>query len=464
MEQDSAAVDASRASLEEENRKLRKITRVLMDRVERDADSQGGNAFSLFQTAITLEGRVSERTAELTRLTHRLMHEISERRAIEEALRTAKIEAEEANLSKTKFLAAASHDLHQPLNAARLFLGALADEVQGTSGRELAERIEAALDTVSNMLNVLLEMSKLDARAWPTALLTFAVGPLLERLRREYQPQAEALGLELRLVPSSAVVYSDPHLFERVMRNLISNAIRYTSAGRVVIGCRRRQQGLRIEVWDTGIGIAESDRARIFGEFERLGKEPRRAEKGLGLGLAIVDRIARLLELEVGLRSQMGRGSCFSVLLPYGTSPPASGQSDTVTIAALPESLSTRCISVIENDAPTLEAISTLLESWDCEVVAAASSVAALGALERIGRTPDLIIADYQLDDELGTEAIARLRQRFDERIRALVISAQRSAGLASEVKRLGCAFLPKPIQPARLRAMTAFLLSRTEP
>jgi two-component system, sensor histidine kinase len=270
--------------------------------------------------------------------------------------------------------------------------------------------------------------------------------------------------LELRVIPSSALVYSDPHLFERVMRNLISNAIRYTSAGRIVIGCRRRLQGLAVEVWDTGIGIAESDRARIFAEFERLGKEPRRSEKGLGLGLAIVDRIARLLKLQVGLRSRVGRGSCFSVLLPHGMSPPAAGESERATVAGVPESPSARCVTVIENDAPTLEALSKLLKSWGCEVVATASSAAALGELDRIGRTPDLIIADYQLDDELGTEAIARLRQRFDERLRAMIISAQRSAGLASEVKRLGCAFLAKPIQPARLRAMTAFLLSRTEP
>jgi two-component system, sensor histidine kinase len=163
---DAGAATAPHDSVEDQNRKLRKINRVLMERVERDMEAQGGNAFSLFQTAIMLESRVSERTAELTRLTHRLMHEISERRAAEDALRVAKTEAEQANLSKTKFLAAASHDLHQPLNAARLFLGSLTDEVESVRARELTGRIEAALDIVGGLLDELLDISKLDAGMW----------------------------------------------------------------------------------------------------------------------------------------------------------------------------------------------------------------------------------------------------------------------------------------------------------
>ena len=248
-------------------------------------DAQSGNAFSLFQTAITLESRVSERTAELTRLTHRLMHEISERRAAEDALQVAKIEAEQANLSKTKFLAAASHDLHQPLNAARLFLGALTDLVLGARARQLAERIAAALDTVGGLLNELLDMSKLDAGVWPVKRSNFAVAPILDRLRQEYEPQAEAVGLELRLIPTSVAVHSDPNLFERVMRNFISNAIRYTKSGRIVVGCRRRQNRVRVEVWDTGVGILEADLVSIFAEFQqdREGAPTRREGSRIGV-------------------------------------------------------------------------------------------------------------------------------------------------------------------------------------
>jgi two-component system, sensor histidine kinase len=454
--------DASQTPLADENRKLHKINRVLMDRVERDMDAQGGNAFSLFQTAITLESRISERTAELTRLTHRLMHEISERRAAEEASRAAKIEAEQANLSKTKFLAAASHDLHQPLNAARLFLGSLGDEVRGAKGKELTERIEAALDTMSDMLDVLLDMSKLDAGVWPVALSDFAIGPVLEHLRREYAPQAEVLGLDLRLVPSSAVVYSDRHLFERVMRNLVSNAVRYTEAGRILIGCRRRQDGLRVEVWDTGIGIPEADRDRIFGEFARLGKEPRRHEKGLGLGLAIVERISRLLGLEVGVRSWLGRGSCFFVRLDYGTAIAAMAESDQVDLA-FARPLSGRCIAVVENDEWALDAMQTLLRSWGCAVVPAISTAEALDALAAMGRAPDAVIADYHLNDELGTEAVARIRQQFGRQVPALVTSGDRSGELTAEIKALGYAFLAKPTPPARMRAMLAFLLRRAD-
>ena len=237
---DAAVAEARLAVVEAENRKLRKINQVLMDRVERAFDTQADNAFSLFQTAITLESKVSQRTAELSTLTQTLRREIFERREAEAALRIAKAEAEQANLSKTRFLLAASHDLHQPLNAARLFLGALADEVSGERPRELVERIEAALELVDDLLSALLDISRLDAGVWPVQPELFPLAPLLARLAREYRPQAQALGLAMRVVPSSLVVHTDRRLLERVMRNLISNAIRYTGSGRILVGCRRR--------------------------------------------------------------------------------------------------------------------------------------------------------------------------------------------------------------------------------
>lgn len=448
------------ADSEVELRKLRKINRVLMDRIERDMDAQAGNAYSLFRTAITLDAKVSERTAELNRLTHQLMQEISQRRQAERALLAAKAEAEQANLGKTRFLAAASHDLHQPLNAARLFLGALADEVCSERGQELLGRVDAALDTVDDLLCALLDISKLDAGAWPVSLDDVALAPLLLRLGAEYGPQAQAVGLALRVVPCDAVVFTDRHLFERLLRNLISNAIRYTAAGRVLVGCRRRADHVRVEVWDTGVGIPESKRRLIFQEFQRLGNTPRKESKGLGLGLTIVERIARLLDLRIGLDSRVGSGSCFSVSVPYGTTLPAARPPDAPVEAVPAGNLAGRCIVVIENDTEVLEGMQALLGSWQCRLIGARSVSDVPAALASAGLVPDLLVVDYHLDDGAnGVEAIATLRAQFGERLPALVISSDHTAELRSQLKASGHAFLAKPIGPARLRAMMSYLL-----
>ena len=457
--------EAAPEVLRHELRKLQKINQVLMDRVERDMDAHGGNAFSLFQTAITLEGWVSERTAELTRLTQRLMHEISQRRETEAALLRAKAEAEQANLGKTRFLAAVSHDLHQPLNAARLFLGALEDEVAEGRPRELVGRVEAALDTVSELLDALLDISKLDAGAWTTAPVSFPVAPLLARIADEYGPQAEACGLALRVVQSSAVVHTDRALLARVLRNLVSNAIRYTEAGRVVIGCRRSPgDRVSIEVWDTGIGIPDAKRARIFEEFHQLGPPPRRGDKGVGLGLAIVDRIARLLSLDVEVRSRVGRGSCFSVRVPAGDRGAVSSAKDLAPAPSPGGELDDLCVACVENDAPTLQAMEALLRSWGCHPVGASGFDAGLAALTAGGRRPDLILADYHLDGGMhGTDAVAELRKQFGDDIPAVVVSSDQSAALCAEVQALGCGFLAKPLRPAKLRAVIGYVLGQAE-
>ena len=450
------------ARLEADNRKLRKINQVLMDRVERDMNVQGGNAFSLFQTAITLEGKISERTAELSDLTHRLMHEISERRQAELALLSAKGEAERANLSKTKFLAAAGHDLHQPLNAARLFLGALADEVSSERAQGLIARIEAALETVDELLSTLLDISKLDSGAWPVEVSCFAISPLLRRLAEEYAPQARSYGLSLSTVTTSAVVRTDRTLLERVLRNFISNAIRYTDTGRILIGCRGRGDLVSIEVWDTGIGIPAEKRARIFEEFQQLGAAPRRQEKGLGLGLAIVERIARLLALEIEVESRLGHGSKFAVLVPRGlledrTDDIADGRS---AESSMEVGFDGRLVLCIDNDVQVLEGMAELTASWGCELIAATSTDEAIAAITRTARVPDLLIADYHLDNgAVGTDAIALLRGRFGEAFPVLVISSNRTAALRAELKARGLSFLAKPIAPGRLRAMMNYLL-----
>jgi signal transduction histidine kinase len=447
---------------ENELRKLRKINQVLMDRVERNMDAQGGDAFSLFQTAITLEGRVSERTSELTRLTQRLMHEISVRRETERALLEAKAEAEQANLGKTQFLAAASHDLRQPLNAARLFLGALADEVGAGRPRELVGRVEAALDTVTELINAVLDISKLDTGAWAVSPASFPIAPLLTRLADEYGPEAEACGLTMRVVPSSVFVHTDRALFQRAMSNLVSNAIRYTRTGSVLIGCRRRQDWISVEVWDTGIGIPDSMRPYIFDDFRQVASPPRSHEKGFGLGLGIVERIVRLLGLEIAVRSRDGSGSCFALRVARGDPDLAAPEAEAAPVAVTGRAFAGLRVACLETDPPIQEALATLLQSWGCRPVIAGGLDAVLDGLASEPGGPDLILCDIDVaGHRSGAEAIVALRRIFGWTIPAIVVCRDRDAALREEIVGLGCGLLVKPLQPAKLRAMIGHVLDQ---
>ncbi|MCA1940968.1 MAG: HAMP domain-containing histidine kinase, partial [Caenispirillum bisanense] len=250
--------------------------------------------------------RVAERTAALLRLN--------------DELRSAKAEAEQANLSKTKFLAAASHDLLQPLNAARVFAGALTERRLSPNNRDLLNNVTAALEAVDELLSALLEISRLDAGVLTTEVRDFSIADLLAQLAGEHAPLAQARGLTLRHVSCGSVVRTDYKLLSRVLRNFLSNALRYTRSGRILLGCRRRPDGLLIGVWDTGIGIPEDKQREIFEEFRRLRAEPDRVgDNGVGLGLAIVERIARRLGHPVIVRSVPGRGSFFGILVPRGS-------------------------------------------------------------------------------------------------------------------------------------------------
>ncbi|VFU09547.1 ATP-binding response regulator [Methylocella tundrae] len=441
--------------------KLRKINNVLMDRVENDMSAKGANAFTLFQAAITLENRVVERTAELTHLTHQLFQQISERCAAEKALLLAKGEAEKANLSKTRFLAAASHDLHQPLNVARLFLGMLAEHIETPHGRELVGGVEAALDTVDELLRALLDISRLDAGVWPVEITTFRIQPLLDRLRQDYQPQAEAVGLCLRVAPSSAVIRSDRLLLERVLRNFVSNALRYTAQGSILIGCRRRGEDVAIEVLDTGIGIASTHLELIFEEFKQLGASARENERGLGLGLAISQRIARLIDAKIAVASTPGRGSAFTISAKAGAGPTAA-EDEKRQID--PAALAGRCVVLIDNDMQVRNALGSLLRSWQCVTITARSAADASEALRAARKIPHIIIADYHLDgDALGTDAVAALRAEFGEDAGALIISSDVREELKRSLKEKGLSFLAKPTAPMKLRAMLSALAARRD-
>jgi PAS domain S-box-containing protein len=401
----------------------------------------------------TLERRVEERTAALTLLNEKMQREIAERREIEGALQTAKSEAEQANLGKTKFLAAASHDLLQPLNAARLFVSALSDLDQEKRNRDLIDNVDEALGAVEDLLGALLDISKLDAGAVSPEIIDFRASSLLVPLTTEYTVLASERGLRLRSVPSSCVLRCDVRLLRRIIQNFLSNAIRYTPSGRVLLGCRRISAGLRIEVWDTGPGIPNEKLDEIFVEFRQLHNAHARQDRGIGLGLAIVKRIAKTLNIAVGVRSTAGRGSVFFVTVPYGDAPVALPRIAERNVVE--QGLSQSVVLVIDNEHSILSGMNALLAGWDCRVFAAASGDEAVGMLPSLPASPDLVIADYHLDDgELGVAAIDHVSRACGRALPGIIITANRAKEVQAVAKQHGYRLLNKPVKPAQLRSL----------
>ncbi len=424
-----------------------------------DITERKESAEALREAKEGLERRVVERTAELTELNAKLRQEIFERAKIEEALRVAKAEAEVANLSKTKFLAAASHDLLQPLNAARLFVAALLERPLGERESEFAGRIDGALRSVEALLATLLDISKFDAGAVSVDRATFDVADILASLKQEYAPIAREAGLEFRVVACATVVLSDAALLARILRNFVSNAIRYTPSGRVLLGCRRRGRMLRIEIWDTGLGIPEASVGEIFQEFRQLGNRHGR-EKGVGLGLAIVQRIAKALGHPITVRSSVNRGSVFAVEVPLGQGA-ATPKRRNPLAAAVTGNLAGTLVAVIENDGVVSEGMRVLLEGWGCDVITALDGEEALARSGEIRCVPDLLVADYHLDNgRTGIEAIDGIRATAGADIPGIVITADRSSEVLRQVRGRGFYLLNKPIRPAKLRALMSHILS----
>ncbi|ROH92161.1 response regulator [Stagnimonas aquatica] len=384
----------------------------------------------------TLETRVAERTGELAE---------------------AKAEAERANAAKTRFLAAASHDLVQPLHAARLFLAAADRSAVPADSGQLLDRIGDSLQAAEQLLSGLLDISKLDAGALPVHRETFAAGQVLDPLAREFEALAAARGLRFRYRPSAALLHSDPALLRRVLQNFLGNALRYTRSGGVLLGSRRSGGGLRLEVWDTGPGIPADKQREIFEEFRRLHAQDAVGERGLGLGLAISERIARLLGHPLALGSRLGRGSVFSITVPLGS------VGDLVVPAPVQDKnraveLRSR-ILVVDNEPLALAALTALLQRWGHEVLAATSAAEGL-RLYADRPPPDLILADYHLDHgESGIEAIARFRAHWGDELPCAVITADPTRAARDEAAALGHAFLQKPVKPAALRALVQRLL-----
>jgi two-component system, sensor histidine kinase len=405
----------------------------------------------------TLERRVAERTGALTRLNVQLKHEIADRREIEKALQIAKSEAEQANLGKTRFLAAASHDLLQPLNAARLFVSALADLDHSKPNRGLINNIEISLSAVEDLLAALLDISKLDAGVVRPELTDFPITSLLGPLATEHRALAEDRGLGLCHVSSRAVVRSDIRLLRSIIQNFLSNAVRYTRDGRILLGCRRCGAGLRIEIWDTGAGIPADKFDEIFEEFRQLDTAGGH-DRGIGLGLAIVKRAAKTLGVAIAVRSRVGRGSVFSVTVPIGSKQPATvGSTAPRPLGQFADPM----LLVIDDQRSILAGMQAMLEGWGCTAVVATSGDEAIGRLAALRRPPDLVIADYHLDaGTTGVAEIRRIRQALGHPIPGIIITANNTPEVQAQVQQNGLRLLRKPLNPAQLRALMTQLLS----
>ncbi|HRF07542.1 MAG TPA: PAS domain-containing hybrid sensor histidine kinase/response regulator [Xanthobacteraceae bacterium] len=391
------------------------------------------------EAAEALERRVQERTEELTRLNQELAR--------------AKAEADEANISKTRFLAAASHDILQPLNAARLYATSLVEREKGSNEAKLAGNVDASLEAVEEILGALLDISRLDTGALQPEFSNFRISDLLAQLQLEFSPLAAEKGLELKFLPSSLNLRSDRRLLRRLLQNLISNAIKYTPQGRVVVGCRRLAGKVRIEVHDTGLGIPASQQKIIFREFQRLDQGVR-AARGLGLGLSIVERIGRVLGHKISLQSKSRHGSMFAVTVPTVAVAVATETllQPMPTPAAALEGIVTLCI---DNDQQILDGMQVLLSGWGCKVFAG-TDLATAKEILRKGVEPDVILMDYHLDQGNGIDAISALREMLGENFPAALITADRTPQVRDEAREKNIQVLNKPLKPAALRAFLA--------
>ncbi len=395
------------------------------------------------QLNVELERRVQEKSAAL---------EVEAARQAE-----ARREAESANLAKSRFLAAASHDLRQPLHALGLFATALDERARDPGSRELVGRINQSVGALESLFNQVLDVSRLDAGAVTAEPRPVALQPVFDRVENDLSSDAEEKGLALRFVPTARAVRTDPVLFERVLRNLVSNAIRYTARGGVLVGLRKDGQRLALEVRDSGIGIAPEEQARVFEEFYQSGNPGRDRRQGLGLGLAIVKRLCDLLGHEIHLESRPGRGTVFRVGLEPCAPPAATG--DAAETAAAP--LAGARVVVIDDERDVRDSMGAILTTWGCRV----SLFATIGeAREAIGADdrPDLLIVDYRLKGEAtGLDAAREFEAAWGDRTRVLIVSGESSAPELARIGASGYPLLHKPVPPARLRSLLAHLLSR---
>lgn len=373
-------------------------------------------------------------------------------------LRRQKDIAETANRAKSSFLAAASHDLRQPVHALGLFVGALRAMPMSPAAMSIIEQIEASSQAMDGLFAALLDISRLDAGLFEANREVFAIGPMIQRIGREHAGEASEKRIKVKVHSCGAFLDSDPILVERVLRNLVTNAVRYTRHGRVVVGCRRKGPLLSVEVHDTGPGIPPEQRDLIFEEFYQIGNVERDRSKGLGLGLAIVRRLTTLLGCPMTLRSEIGRGSCFAVAIPRAEGAAIHEAREADWEARL---TSGRTIVVVDDEADIRAAMSTVLGQWGHRVIAASDGAEAIGRLADCPVRPDLIISDFRLRGRAsGIDVIAMLRTEYDAEIPAILVTGDTAPERLIEAKESGLLLLHKPVSNGRLRAAITNVMS----
>ena len=415
----------------------------------------------LEQLNATLERRVEERTEALQNANVGLRYQIEEREKVERELVVAMEVAREANRGKDKYLAAASHDLLQPLNAARLMVSALQESSLPEQETRMVHQVHRALEGAEDLLADLLDISKLDQQAMKPDLVYTDVAALARSLAEEFEAVAANKGLAFRVRTIPVVVKTDQRMLTRILRNLLSNALRYTRKGGVVLALRARGDQLRIEVWDTGVGIAEDKLRDIFTEFHQLLPQGTGGRQGVGLGLAIVERMVRILGYDIDVSSRPGRGSRFVLTLPLEPARALPEMPRAGVLQGFSDGFGGLSILVIDNEPAVLESMQLLLERWGCEVITAGSEAQALEMLEHTGRIPAIILADYHLDNErTGYDAVHGVRRYLGRDIPAAIITADRSDDTRRLLRAQCLPVLNKPVKPNRLRALVASLLA----
>lgn len=390
--------------------------------------------------------------------------DITERKRAAQALEDAKRQADLANAAKSRFLAAASHDLRQPLQTLALLQGMLAMTVEGERAQTLVKRLDETLAAISGMLNALLDINQIDAGNVSAKVVSFPINDLFSRLRDEFTYHAQALGLGLRVVPCGLSIESDPRLLEQMIRNLLSNALKYTKHGKVLLGCRRHAGSLSIEIWDTGIGIPDSELRKIFEEYHQLNNAARERARGLGLGLSIVERLSDLLGHRIHVRSRPGKGSAFAIeiVLGAGEAAPHPKHDGHGADAAVAESTHhTGNVLIVEDDPEVRELMELLLKSEGHHVAAAPDGSSALELVARGTIRPDLILADYNLPGGMnGLQMAKKLRERLHTALPVIILTGDISTSTLRDIALQNCTQLNKPVKPRELTQILQNLLT----
>ena len=393
--------------------------------------------------------------------------DVTERRHAADALEAAGRRAELSNVAKSRFLAAASHDLRQPLQTLALLQGLLAETVEGQAGQKLLARLGEALAAMSGMLNALLDINQIEAGAVRTEIVEFPVNDLLDRLRDEFSYHAHAQGLTLRVVSCGLSISSDPRLLEQILRNLLSNALKYTKRGKILLGCRRHEQMLSIEIWDTGVGIPPEEQQAVFTEYHQLNNPARERGRGLGLGLSIVQRLVELLGHRVRVHSQPGKGSVFAIevaLPPLEKEPPPERDRPAADYGRSDGTRQSAVILIIEDEPDLRELLELLLAQKGYRVRAAPDGAASLELVARHGIRPDLILADYNLPNGMnGLQVAAKLQKDLHRKVPVIVLTGEISTAALREIARHDCVQLSKPVKATALTQIIRQLLLKSQ-